>query len=513
MTRIISFTLKTIHLNIQTTQSINILILRLVVLVKVNNIFFRKTRIMKSIKILFCILFNILISTTLSFGQCEGYQDYPEGEEAATQAFSDYKDLMAQGHLDSAYRIWKKLYEHAPAGSELHYKDGVIFYREFMRQAPEGREVVLFQTQLLKLYDRRMKCFGYENGTYNVILAEKAVEMYDMNYDEDVTRRTFNYVLETGEKRFQPEWLSKYATFCTYLFGAERLGRKILQKKQIIINKILDYNIKYALDEERKEQYIAAKKTANTYFDIYLKEPSNCEVWVANFKHQLKKDPDNDSLKLQIKQTVRTMDCLVAEQLWSSIVIKKKPVIETVAADNKIEEPIENVSKGRADRYSRLAEQAQEAFKEQKYPYSIELYEQAISETGRPALKAKYAYNIAEIYFNKLNDKVKAREYAWASANYDKAWGKPYLLIGDMYAASYTDCVQSKKVKSLDLTLAAIQQWKQAVTINSELSDLYTERIEPYKDYLPSINCEETINKIIELGCWINEDIEVQVCK
>ncbi len=480
---------------------------------------------MKEIHLLLTFCLGFLIQINVAIGQCEGYDKYPDGEEAAKQAFSDYKNLMEEGHLDSAYQIWKKLFKHSPAGSELHYKDGVKFYKALMRQAPEGREVVLFQTQLLKLYDRRMKCFGYDNGTYNKILAEKADEMYQMNYDENVTRRTYNYVLETGEKRLSAEWLENYAAFCTYLYGAERLGRKVLQKKQIAINELLDYNIENATEEDKKAAYEKAKMRSNAFFNIYLSELSACEKWVDKFKTQLEASP-TDSLKRLLKNTLRSMDCLAAELFAESISLEvpiETTTIDTTDQTDSTEavttsseaETNENITKGSTNqkRYTQLVTEARKAFREQQYKRSIELYDQAITETGRSLLKAQYAYKVAEIYFNKLNDKVQAREYAWIAVNYDKAWGQPHLLIGDMYASSYNECVKTEEVASLDLTLAAVQEWKKAVTINPELSNAYSERIEPYQSYLPKIDCDKPIKKTLEIGCWIGEDVEIEECE
>ena len=326
---------------------------------------------------------NLLLS------QCGGYENFPEGEAAAQQLFQTYRRQLANNEIEAAFKNWKLLYEYAPAGAEQHYKDGVTMYKKLMRRATESSEVVLYQSELLRLYDRRMKCFGYPNNRENVILGEKAVEMFHINYDESVTVRTFKYVLETGEMRHAPEFVEVYGTYCNYLFGSDRLDLFHLWESQQVLKKIVAYNLKNTDSDSLKNAYNEAMARVQVYYDTYLNSETDCTPLLDNLKNNFL-TAATDSARNAAYDAFQNLNCIEAFLVLDTL-------RNTHAAAQPQKTPDLEVLKEEGNLAARTAQKAALAYDRNQYLLAIELYEQALTETGSNVFKSRCAYRIAEI--------------------------------------------------------------------------------------------------------------------
>ena len=77
---------------------------------------------------------------------------------------------------------------------------------------------------------------------------------------------------------------------------------------------------------------------------------------------------------------------------------------------------------------------------EGKYSESVKKYQQAINEETDPEKKANYYYAMAAIQFAHLSQYSTARTNAQKAGQLKQRWGKPYILIGDMYSKTSKSC-------------------------------------------------------------------------
>jgi hypothetical protein len=122
---------------------------------------------------------------------------------------------------------------------------------------------------------------------------------------------------------------------------------------------------------------------------------------------------------------------------------------------------------------------------------------------------------LADTYRN-LKNFPKARSYAVQVTELRPEDGNPYILIGDLYAASAKEC------GSDDLTTkvaywAAVDKYYKAKSIDPSLEDAANERINTYSKVFPST---ETVffhdlkeGDSYTVGCWINETTTVRAAK
>ena len=60
----------------------------------------------------------------------------------------------------------------------------------------------------------------------------------------------------------------------------------------------------------------------------------------------------------------------------------------------------------------------------------------------------------------------------------------PYFIIGEMYEASYNDCVKDNGVDSRLMVQAAIRKWKMAKEIDADVVELVDTKLNQYKNLI-----------------------------
>lgn len=149
----------------------------------------------------------------------------------------------------------------------------------------------------------------------------------------------------------------------------------------------------------------------------------------------------------------------------------------------------------------------------------VAYYEQKLTDPSiENSRKFAYALNAANIAYSKLGQKIKGRSLARKAAKYNPYSGKPYLVIGKMYAGSGTICSNGVGTgfDAQQVVWAAIDQWKRAIYTEpgSETARAAQDLINRYTQYMPSR--EDCLRKGLQegihytVGCWINEPTKVR---
>ncbi len=123
---------------------------------------------------------------------------------------------------------------------------------------------------------------------------------------------------------------------------------------------------------------------------------------------------------------------------------------------------------------------------------------------------------MAEIRYSEKNFS-QAREYAKRASQMNPNWGKPYILIGKLYASSGSLCGPGTGYESQKVLFPALDYFYKAknVDISAENQKEATELIGKYSYYLPET--QELFMMGINpgspvfIGCWIQENSTVKV--
>ena len=150
---------------------------------------------------------------------------------------------------------------------------------------------------------------------------------------------------------------------------------------------------------------------------------------------------------------------------------------------------------------------AEMSYKSEKYEDAIAYYKEAIEMATEAVEKASYQFKIAQIYSGKLNKYSLARDFARQAISNDPSNGKPYLLIGNMYAQSkiYDDPILQKSVYWV-----AVDKFEKAKSVDSECTEDANKMISVYRQYYPTteeifFHNELEAGKSFTVGGWIGE--------
>jgi tetratricopeptide (TPR) repeat protein len=158
---------------------------------------------------------------------------------------------------------------------------------------------------------------------------------------------------------------------------------------------------------------------------------------------------------------------------------------------------------------------AKRLFDEGKYEEAIDKYMEAIEQSDSNDDKASYWFSIASIQFRKLGRYATARESAQKATKYRSNWGRPYMLIGDMYGTTARNCGDAWQ-QSLAI-LAAIEKYRYAKSIDSEVADEAQGRINTYWGSRPSqdLGFMQGVKDgdKVRVDCWIGEIVTMDYKK
>jgi tetratricopeptide (TPR) repeat protein len=146
------------------------------------------------------------------------------------------------------------------------------------------------------------------------------------------------------------------------------------------------------------------------------------------------------------------------------------------------------------------------------YTVAIEKWEEAIAAETDPNKQATYLFRIASTQGRKLKQYAKARTTARKAAKLRPNWGRPFMLIGDLYASSARRCGDDWNQRLA--ILAAIDKYSYAKSLDPEVAEEASRRIGKYNQSRPekadgfSRGINEGSSQTV--GCWIGESVKVR---
>ena len=118
---------------------------------------------------------------------------------------------------------------------------------------------------------------------------------------------------------------------------------------------------------------------------------------------------------------------------------------------------------------------------------------------------------MASIQFRKLSQYSDARRSALKAAELREGWGRPYLLIGDMYAKSSRKCGDDWNQRLA--VLAAIEKYRYAKNVDSSVTDEANNKIGIYSKSKPTQDMGFMRGKkegdALTVSCWIGETVRL----
>lgn len=462
------------------------------------------------------IIVSIIALTSVQFltAQCESWVG-SRLQEDAENAHSIYRQALKTEDFTLAMQYWEQAYKIAPAADghrDYHYTDGVDLYKQLYRNTTDPALKEEYKNTILRLYDEAITCYRNKaikpdclteecyNEKIGYLLGRKGYDMfYDLQIPYNRNLDVLKEAIETGKNTCEYIIFYPVAYIVVERFKAGKMTAEEARYFHIACNDIADYNI--ANNQAFGMYYEQAKQAMNGIFAQIESDIFDCDFFKEKYEPQYEGNSEDPELIRKILSVLRKEGCPEDDEF----VIELDAAWKKYATEKNAGITAELEKTNPALAGNRL-------IREEKFEEAAKKYEEAIDQEKDPLLKADYLYTLATIQFGHLNQYYSARSNARRAASLKPGWGKPYLLIGDMYAKTARSCGDSWNQRLA--VLAAIDQYAKAKSMDAESAGKAQSRMNKLYGSMP--NKDDAFmrgykeGQTFKVGCWIEETVSLR---
>ncbi len=465
-------------------------------------------------------LFTVAIMT-LGNSQCASWNDSPQKSDAE-DAHSIYRQAMKTEDYKLAFENWEKAFGIAPAADgkrDYHFTDGAKLYMNLFKTETDPAKKKEYKNKSLSLIDDAIACYNSGAITSSkcsddaciqkrigYLAGRKAYDMfYTFNTPYDQTIEALNMAVEKSGNDTEYIVFDPYAYIIVSQIEKEQMDKAKARSIYDELNAIADHNIEN--NAKLSAYYKQAKEAMNAKFAVIAHLIFDCDFFVNKLRPEYEASPEDVEVWKKIVAKLKAQDCDPSNAFLVEVEGKYKTWANAQNAAKKAEFEANNPGM-----------MAKKMYDQGDYTGAISKYDEAIANEMDNQKKAGYLFSKASIQFRKLKEYSKARSTAREAAKLRPNWGRPFMLIGDMYGTSAKNCGNDKDGWNRSLaSLAAIDKYRHAKSIDPSVADDANSRISNYSRAKPAIDVGFQRNikegQSVTVGCWIGETVKVRYKK
>lgn len=418
------------------------------------------------------------------------YGDTPEDSATCVRNISLYTEYYNQRNFNLAYDFWREVFMECPQAQQNTFIRGAVLIKMKYNQETDPVRREAWVDTLMLLYDKRIEHFGHtRTSSKGSVLGKKAVDLFQFRPNDlmEIYELTTESI-ELQGKNSQADVILVHMNSLTKLVQAGlKEPEEVLQAYSQLME-IVDHNIENN-PKDAERFYKPAKKNIENMFEPY----ATCDNIVSIYGPKFEENPEDIELLEKVTSMLSKSDCTSEELFYKTTrnLHDLKPTAESAFLMGRLENDAEN------------HESAVEYFQE-----AIELYEDDEDK--------KRAYMLmAEISYRALEEYPQARRFALEASELDPEDGRPYILIGEMYARTASSCGDNELTKAVAYW-AAVDKFIQARNVENdpEIIERANKLISTYRKYFPDKETAFfyglTEGDTYRVECWINETTRVR---
>jgi len=407
--------------------------------------------------------------------------------EDCVMNISLFNESAKNKQFADALEPWNKVFNECPSANRVIYSQGRnILHWEIAQQKDDASYQKVFN-KLMKMFDQRMKYFGTD-------------ERYPTAWIKGI--KALDYLVYSKSDNIQPpyEWLEE---------AIDGLGEKA--EIEFLRNFVVLSDKKYAADKSHAEKYIADYLKANALLDAMIADNSNAAQ--AEQATQYK-----NGLDIVFAQS-GAADCITLDNLYRDKIQQNKTdlsyLTKVISFFRRVRCTESEVYFSAAVEAYKIQPDAESAaalaamsFSKNDFQQAIDYYRAAVDLSKVNADKADYNYKIAQIYYSKLGDYPRTKQFAVRSLELNPANGGAHLIIGLSYANArgiFDDSVLQKTV-----FWTAVDRFVRAKQVDPTLAEDADKLISTYSRHFPSkedifMHPDLQSGRSFFVGGWISE--------
>ncbi len=415
---------------------------------------------------------------------------YGEDSVQCVRNWSLYAEYYRQRNYEMAFEPWKYMFEDCPKATINIYIHGANMLKHFYNETedPDRRDQLV--DSLMMLYDQRIEKFG-ERGR---VLGRKAADLYQLRPND--IPKLFELTEESIELRGMNSGadvlLINFQSVIRLVESGQKDMDAILERFERNME-IIEYNLEHNPEDERF--YRPAKNNIEAMFEPY----ATCESLTALYKPRFEESPEDIELMEQIIEMMDNAGCRDDEFFF-----EVNEQLYTLQPDADLAFLLARLESDRSN-YRESISYFQDA---------IDKYKEDDPEEHQENIFRSY-WQMAEISYRRLENMPTARRYAREANNVSPNDGRPLILIGEMYAASASDCGDDEFTETTAYWVA-VDKFERAANVAEDPSvqSRASELANTYRQYFPDGEIiffhGYDIGETYRVECWINRDTRVR---
>ena len=443
-------------------------------------------------------LFALSLSATAVFAQ-KGVEDgsrYGHGQDSINclQNISIYTEYVKTNNFQDAYTPWKAVFDETPWAQVGTYTNGAKILRALIAAEKDGAKQKEYFNLLMKVHDQRIQYLDKLNtlsrtkSSKGDIMGTKAHDYLSMGgQDMNAAYEMFAEAVASEKHNLPYYVLMEFVDVSARKTKTDAAHKEQLVQDYIAASGYANEALKAAKKESAKKNYQTAKDNIDAYF--INSGVATCENLQEIYAPKVEENKGNIEYLKSVITVMQKLGCKESEAYFAAS--EYAHAIEPTAA----------TAFGCGAMY----------YKKGDIDKSMQYFDNAIELEQDPIQKADYCYTAAQILFGN-KQLSKAKQYARKAIEANGAFGKPYILIAQMYASSPNWSDESALNKCT--FFAAIDKLQKAKSVDPSCAEEADKLIRTYAAYTPK---DEDLffiglkkGNAVTIGGWIGETTTIR---
>ncbi len=426
---------------------------------------------------------------------------------------SIYTEFYKQKSYNDALLAWQYLFFNSPSRTKNIYIHGANMFKSFIKTIDDSLQRDILIDKLLSIYDQRNIFYPGQEG---LILGYKGSDLYKYKKTDLPSVKEAYSILQTAFSMDKEKTSAR--TLSYYFQAAQKLTVNNILPNEKLIELFTDLSstVDYKEADINKSIFNFSQKTQLTAKESKKKKKLNDELVKLN---------DLRAIMERVLAPIVTCDKLVSlyensfesnnqDSSWldrAAQLLRKKDCVDT-------------------DIYFRIAEQQYESnptpksafnmgirsLKKEDFTKAINYFNQAVEGESDHIKKSDYLFYLSKSYAGTNQNKT-AKQKILQAIKLRPGWGKPYILLGDLYAQSSRSCGENTGNLSNDEFTkrvgywAALEKYRYAKKIDNAIQEEANKKIKLYSSQAPDKTSTFQIIGLTEefytINCWYIEKV------
>lgn len=390
-----------------------------------------------------------------------------------------YREFYKQKNYKDAFPHWRWVFNNCPLATMNLYIDGAKMVSSLVDETKDAGLKDKYVDTLMMVYDQRIKYFDKEG----FVLGRKGIDLYTYRTDKveeiyPVLKRS----VELSGNKTEGAVLVYYFRTIIGMVDLKKLDKVAIVDGYDVISEIIDHNIQV---NKEKPKALANWENIKANIESTFEPFATCPDLISIY--QKKYDSNSDDIE-NLKKITNVLDrkgCNDSELFFRAT--EKLHTLEPSAQSAYLMGSL-YLGKENMSRAATYLQQAADLFDE-------------------PENKIRALNLLANIQFNQRSYS-QARSTAQKILQINPNYGKAYMLIGDLYAASAANCTEDD-MGGKTVFWAAVDKYYKAKSVDPSVEAEANQKIGQYSQHFP-VN-EDLFFRDMQkgdsytVGCWINE--------